>query len=72
MRRLLSLLALVVFVGAFAEVAPAQDRAERIAFEALAVEAQARVVPVDTLLRFRTRAVPGGRIDVDEGVFRAA
>ena len=72
MRRSLSLLALVVLVGVFADRVWAQDRAARIAVEALAAEAQARVVPVDTLLRFRTRAVPGGRIDVDEGVFRAA
>ena len=61
MRRSLSFLALVVLVGAFADVALAQDRAERIAFEALALEAQARVVPVETLLPFRVFNEPSGR-----------
>ena len=72
MRRSSFFLALVVLCSAFSDGALAQDRAARIAFEALTVEAQARVVPADTLLRFRTRAVPGGRIDLDEGVLRAA
>lgn len=35
-------------------------------------EAAVRLAPVDTLLHFRTRPVPGGRIDVDDGVWRAA
>ncbi len=72
MRRLLLFLALVVFVGIFAEGSVAQDRVVRPAFEALAPEAQARVVPEDPLARFRTQAVPGGRVDLDDGVLRAA
>jgi hypothetical protein len=35
-------------------------------------EAAQRLAPVDTLLHFRTRSVPGGRIDMAEGVWRAA
>ncbi len=40
--------------------------------ETLPPAARARLVPDDPTLRFRTRRVPGGRVDVDEGVFRAA
>ena len=72
MRRLLPFLALVVLLGVFAEPSLAQDRTSRVAFEALTPAVQARVVTGDPLLRFRTQAVPGGRVDVDEGVLRAA
>ena len=63
---------LVVLGGALTRAVAAQQPTTRIAVEALTVEAQARVVRADTLLRFRTRAVPGGRVDIDEGVLRAA
>ena len=72
MRRLLSFLALVVLLSVFAEASFAQDRTSRVAFEALTPAVQARVVTGDPLLRFRTEAVPGGRMDVDDGVLRAA
>jgi len=72
MRRFSTLLVLVVLFGGRADGVAAQDRTLPPAFEALAPEAQARVVAADTLLRFRTRAVPGGRIDVEEGILRAA
>ena len=72
MRRLLSFLAVVALFGVFAEGAFAQNRAVRPAFEALTPAVQARVVPDDPLLRFRTQAVAGGRIDIDDGVLRAA
>ncbi len=52
--------------------AAAQHRATPLALDALRPEARAHVELADTLLRFRTRAVPGGRLDVDEGVLRAA
>ncbi len=68
MKRLLIVLALVVCgTGA----AAAQDREARTALDVLRPEARARVVVSDSTLQFRTRAVPGGRLDVDAGVLRA-
>jgi hypothetical protein len=50
----------------------AQQRTAQASVDALQPAARLQVVRADTLLAFRTRAVPGGRLDVDDGVLRAA
>ncbi|HMB91320.1 MAG TPA: hypothetical protein VKP65_10770, partial [Rhodothermales bacterium] len=50
----------------------AQQRTTQAALDALQPAARSRVARTDTLLSFRTQAVPGGRLDVDAGVLRSA
>ena len=49
-----------------------QERVSSLALDALPVQMQSLVVPGDPLSLFRTEAVPGGRVDLDSGVLRAA
>lgn len=65
---LVLLVALATAPGAHAQVRPGRARmAER-----LSTPAAERFALADTLTRFRTRTVPGGRLDLDSGVLRAA
>ena len=54
--------------AALGQVRPGRDRIEA----RLNAPAAERFALADTLTRFRTRAVPGGRIDEDSGVLRAS
>lgn len=70
MRRLLLFLAFVCCYG-FINTALAQRIPATAAIEALQPEARANVAQGDALLDFRTRTIPEGRLDTDDGVLRA-
>ncbi|QXD16864.1 T9SS type A sorting domain-containing protein [Rhodocaloribacter litoris] len=61
-------LALAMLFGPF-DGATARQRPDAVTL--LSPAARARLVPDDTTLAFRTRRVPGGRIDTETGIFRA-
>ena len=70
MKRLLFVVAacLLVVPSVLAQQVPPTSRA---AVRALPAASRAQVTPSDTLLRFTTRAVPGGRLDIRSNVLRA-
>jgi len=72
MLRFLFISALLLLLTAGHTSLRAQPVTARTTQVALTAEAQAHLAGADTTLRFRTRPVPGGRIDEDTGLFRAA